>query len=99
MSKLEIIKSNKKPLFKNPSQDLIYLGSNEVSDFYCSKEGSINNKGSLIIRLGDNPSDNFSMPIDVAKEVINSDELEEDSVFVLCYNRYLKNIKGKSKML
>ena len=72
------------------------MGSNEVADFYCSKNDSINNEGSLIIRLGDNPNDNFSMPVSVAKEIINSGELEEDSVFVLCYNRYLK-MKGKAK--
>ena len=99
MSMLEIIKNNKKPLFQNPSPDLIYLGSNEVSDFYCSKDDSINNNGSLIIRLGDKPSDNFSMPADVAKNIINSGELEDDSVFALCYRRYLKTVEGKSKTL
>lgn len=98
MNMSEVVKSNKKPLFKNPSSELVYLGSNEVADFYCSKNDSINNEGSLIIRLGDNPNDNFSMPVSVAKEIINSGELEEDSVFVLCYNRYLKN-EGKSKTL
>ena len=40
-------------------------------------------KALFIIRLGDNPNDNFSMPVSVAKEIINSGELEEDSVFVL----------------
>lgn len=77
------------PKFKHDCDSCFYLGSNETVDFYYCKKNSMSERGSLIIRLGDNPSDYFSMPLDVVIDGINSGVLDEESVFVKCYRHFI----------
>lgn len=79
-----------KPLYKHDCNDCIYLGSDEIRDYYFCKERSLSTEGSLIVRLGNSPSDYFSMPVPVLIEARKTGEMDEDSVFVNCYSRYLK---------
>lgn len=79
-----------KPLYKHDCNDCIYLGSDEIRDYYFCQERSVLAEGSLVIRLGNSPSDYFSMPVTVLIEARKTGEMDEDSVFVNCYSRYLK---------
>lgn len=81
----------KNPKYKHDCESCYFLGSNEIVDFYFCNKHFISKEGSMIIRLGDNPIDYFSMPVDVVKDGIHSGELDEESVFVSCYNRFLKH--------
>lgn len=88
-----------KPLYKHDCEDCIYLGSDEIRDYYCCIEHSMSDSGSLIIRLGNQPSDYFSMPVNVMQEALESSNfIDEENVFFNCYNRYLEYL-GKSKTL
>lgn len=79
-----------KPLYTHDCDDCIYLGSDEIRDYYFCEKHSIAKSGSLIIRLGNNPRDYFSMPVEILIEALKSGEMDKDSVFVNCYSRYLK---------
>lgn len=83
-----------KPLYKHDCNDCIYLGSDEMRDYYFCQERSVLAEGSLVIRLGNSPSDYFSMPVSVLIEARKTGEMDEDSVFVNCYSRYLKYINS-----
>lgn len=84
-----------KPLYKHDCNDCLYLGSDEMRDYYFCKKRSFSSEGTLIIRLGDNPQDYFSMPKDVVKSGLASNALAEDTVFAMCYRRYLEYLENK----
>lgn len=83
-----------KPLYQHDCNDCIYLGADEIRDYYFCKERSISDSGTLIIRLGNNPSDYFSMPMNVVISELSKGTLEEDNVFAMCYQRYLKFVEN-----
>ena len=82
-----------KPLYRHDCKDCIYLGSDEIRDYYFCVEHSVSDAGSLIIRLGNQPSD-FLLPV----ICLTLGLIDEENVFFNCYNRYLEYI-GKSKTL
>lgn len=83
-----------KPNYKHDCNECIYLGSNELTDFYFHIN-NITEKShtSLIARYSSKPSDYFSMPLNTCKDLLEAEEIEADSVFALCYARYLNFIK------
>lgn len=87
-----------KPLYRHDCKDCIYLGSDEIRDYYFCVEHSISDSDSLIIRLGNQPSDYFSMPVKVLIDALKTNFIDEENVFLNCYKRYLEYI-GKSKTL
>lgn len=87
-----------KPLYRHDCKDCIYLGSDEIRDYYFCIEHSAYDSGTLIIRLGNYPSDYFSMPIKVLIDALKTNFIDEENVFLNCYKRYLEYI-GKSKTL
>lgn len=87
-----------KPLYTHDCDDCIYLGSDEIRDYYFCVEHAISESGSLIIRLGNYPSDYYSMPVNVMKDALDSNLIDDENVFYNCYKRYLE-FCGKSKTL
>lgn len=89
------ILDTQKPLYKYDREDCIYLGSDEMRDYYFAKKSSCSSDENLVIKLGDKPSDYFSMSKDVVKTALANNSLEEDTVFSICYKRYLEHLKNK----
>lgn len=87
-----------KPLYRHDCKDCIYLGSDEIRDYYFCIEHSAYDSGTLIIRLGNYPGDYFSMPVKVLIDALKTNFIDEENVFLNCYKRYLEYI-GKSKTL
>lgn len=82
-----------KRLYKHHCEDCIYLGSNEIVDFYfCNKLAP--DFTSLVIRLSDKPDDYCSMPASVAEQGILSGEIN-GSVFDACYQLYKNYLVNK----
>ncbi len=92
------VAEKQKPLYQHDCEDCIYLGSDEIRDYYFCLEHSPFDSGTLIIRLGNYPSDYFSMPVKVLIDALKTNFIDEENVFLNCYKRYLEYI-GKSKTL
>ena len=92
------VAEKQKPLYQHDCEDCIYLGSDEIRDYYFCLGHSANDSGTLIIRLGNYPSDYFSMPVKVLIDALKTNFIDEENVFLNCYKRYLEYI-GKSKTL
>ena len=92
------VAEKQKPLYQHDCEDCIYLGSDEIRDYYFCLEHSSFDSGTLIIRLGNYPSDYFSMPVKVLIDAFKTNFIDEENVFYNCYKRYLEYI-GKSKTL
>lgn len=84
-----------KPLYKHDCEDCIYLGSDEMRDYYFAHKNSCSSDENLVIKLGDKPSDYFSMSKDVVKTALANNSLEEDTAFAMCYKKYLEHLKNK----
>lgn len=80
----------KKSLYKNYYNDWIYLDSSDIMDFYFC-EGKSQNDVSLIVRLSNKPMDYFCMPASEVKLALESNIMDDDTVFAVCYMKYLNN--------
>lgn len=83
---------NEKPLYKHDCSDCVHLASNEAMDFYFCKNTLFTDDVALVIRLSDKPSDYYSMPANIADNLIKEGELDKDSVFAICHRLYLDYI-------
>lgn len=83
---------NEKPLYKHDCDECIYLDSNDGKDFYFCRKNYPNDDTCLIIRLSNKPSDYYSMPANIAGNLIKVGEMDKDSVFAICHRLYLDYI-------
>lgn len=85
-----------KPLYRHDCKDCIYLGSDEIRDYYFCIEHSAYDSGTLIIRLGNYPSDYFSMPVKVLIDALKTNFIERKTYFIIVIN-VIWNMLGKVK--
>lgn len=91
---METVTTKNKPLFTHDCDVCVYLGSDELMDFYFCEKSYMGESVSLIIRLSDKPSDYLSMPANIAEQGILSGEIRE-SAFDKCYQLYKAYISKK----
>jgi hypothetical protein len=84
----------KKSLYKNYCNDWIYLDSSDVMDFYFCEDKSQNDI-SLIVRLSSKPTDYFCMPASETKLALDSNLMEDNAIFAVCYRKYLNQKECK----